>query len=99
LQSLHRIGFEAGKLEGYEAKKKDLIHKASQLPRFPAFQPYVLVIQTNRSTVPDTKGSLKNNFTFYTPMHLFRLRCESSEYPDIPAFSRLAGRAPQRLKL
>jgi hypothetical protein len=36
------------------------------------------------------KGSLKNNFTFYTPMHLLRLRCESSEYPDIPAFSRLA---------
>jgi hypothetical protein len=34
------------------------------------------------------KDSLKNNFTFYTPMHLFRLRCESSEYPDIPAFSR-----------
>jgi hypothetical protein len=34
------------------------------------------------------KGSLKNNFTFYTPMHLIRLRCESSEYPDIPAFSR-----------
>ena len=45
------------------------------------------------------KGSLKNNFTFYTPMHLLRLRCESSEYPDIPAFSRLAGRAPQHLKL
>jgi len=45
------------------------------------------------------KGSLKNIFTFYTPMHLFRLRCETSEYPDIPAFSRLAGRAPQRLKL
>jgi hypothetical protein len=32
-------------------------------------------------------------------MHLLRLRCESSEYPDIPAFSRLAARAPQRLKL
>ena len=45
------------------------------------------------------KGSLKNNFTFYTPMHLIRLRCESSEYPNIPAFSRLAERAPQRLKL
>jgi len=26
-----------------------------------------------------TKGSLKNNFTFYASMHLFRLRCESSE--------------------
>jgi hypothetical protein len=39
--------------------------------------------------LPATKGSLKNNFTFYTPMHLFRLRCESSEFPDIPAFSRL----------
>jgi len=24
-----------------------------------------------------TRGSLKNNFTFYTPMHLLRLRCES----------------------
>jgi hypothetical protein len=47
----------------------------------------------------DDKGSLKNNFTFYTPMHPAWLRCESSEYPDIPAFSRLARRAPQRLKL
>jgi hypothetical protein len=36
----------------------------------------------------ETKGSRKNNFTFYTPIHLFQLRCESSEYPDIPAFSR-----------
>jgi len=45
------------------------------------------------------KGSLKNNFTFYTPMHPAWLRCESSEYPDIPAFSRLARQAPQRLKL
>jgi hypothetical protein len=45
------------------------------------------------------KGSLKNNFTFYVPMHPAWLRCESSEYPDIPAFSRLARRAPQRLKL
>jgi hypothetical protein len=44
-------------------------------------------------------GSLKNNFTFYTPMHLFPLRCESSEYPDTPVFSQLAGKAPQRLKL
>jgi len=25
------------------------------------------------------KGPLKNNFTFYTAMHLFRLYCESSE--------------------
>jgi hypothetical protein len=32
-------------------------------------------------------------------MHLVRLRCENSEYPDIPAFSRVAGRVPQRLKL
>jgi hypothetical protein len=46
-----------------------------------------------------SKGSLKNNFTFYTPMHPGCLRCESSEYPDIPAFSRLVRRAPQRLKL
>jgi len=54
------------------------------------------------------KGSLKNNFTFYAPMHHNQyktlmhpawLRCESSEYPDIPAFSRLARRAPQRLNL
>jgi hypothetical protein len=47
----------------------------------------------------DSKGSLKNNFTFYTPMHPAWLRCESSEYPDIPAISRLARQAPQRLKL
>ena len=46
-----------------------------------------------------TKGSLKNNFTFYTPMQPAWRRCESSEYPDIPAFSRLARRTPQRLKL
>jgi hypothetical protein len=39
--------------------------------------------------MPPPKGSLKNNFTFYTPMHLFRLRCESSEYKDIPAFCAL----------
>ncbi|MDP2643808.1 MAG: hypothetical protein Q8P24_02605 [Desulfobacterales bacterium] len=45
------------------------------------------------------KGSRKNNFTFYTPMHPVWLRCENSEYPDIPAFSRLAIRAHQRLKL
>jgi len=59
--------------------------------------------------VYQTKGSLKNNFTFYTPMNLLWafntlmhpvwLRCENSEYFDIPAFSRLARRAPQRLKL
>jgi hypothetical protein len=48
---------------------------------------------------PGTKGSLKNNFTFYAPMHPVWLRCENSEYLDIPAFSRLARRAPQRLKL
>jgi hypothetical protein len=45
------------------------------------------------------KGSRKNNFTFYTPIHLFQLRCESSEYQNIPAFSRLAGRALQCLIL
>ena len=33
------------------------------------------------------------------PMHPVWLRCENSEYPDIPAFSRLARRAPQRPKL
>jgi len=38
--------------------------------------------------VQAAKGSLKNNFTFYTPMHRLRLRCESSEYQDIHAFSR-----------
>ena len=27
----------------------------------------------------DAEGSLKNDFTFYTPTHLFRLRYESSE--------------------
>ena len=32
--------FEAGKLEGLKAKATDLIHKASQLPCFPAFQRY-----------------------------------------------------------
>jgi hypothetical protein len=31
-------------------------------------------------------------------MHPARQRCEPSGYPDIPAFSRLASRAPQRLK-
>ena len=34
-----------------------------------------------------------------TPMHPAWLRCENSEYPDIPPFSRLANRVPQRLKL
>ncbi|CAB1062033.1 hypothetical protein D1BOALGB6SA_6809 [Olavius sp. associated proteobacterium Delta 1] len=48
---------------------------------------------------PPTKGALKNNFTFYTSMHPVRLRCESPEYLDIPARSRLASRALQRLKL
>ncbi len=46
-----------------------------------------------------SKGSLKNNFTFYAPVHPAWLRCESSEYPDISAFSRLARQSPQRLKL
>ena len=41
----------------------------------------------------------QNNFTFYTPIHPVWRRCETSEYQDIPAFSRLARRAPQRLKL
>ena len=30
-------------------------------------------------------------------LHPVWLSCESSEYPDIPVFSRLARRAPQRL--
>ncbi|MGA8020264.1 MAG: hypothetical protein WCA42_15450, partial [Desulfobacterales bacterium] len=46
-----------------------------------------------------TKGSLKNNFTFWAPMHPVQPRCENSEYPDIPAFSRLADRVPQLQKL
>jgi hypothetical protein len=32
-------------------------------------------------------------------MHPVRLRCENSEYPDIPAFSRLVDRALHRPKL
>ena len=32
-------------------------------------------------------------------MHPAWLRCKSSEYPDIPALSRLARQAPQHLKL
>jgi len=32
-------------------------------------------------------------------MHPVRLRCKNSEYPDIPTFLRLAGRAPQLPKL
>jgi hypothetical protein len=46
-------------------------------------------------------GSLKNNFTFYTPMHPLRLRCESSQYPDISAFSRprLSGMTHLSLKI
>jgi hypothetical protein len=43
--------------------------------------------------------SLKNDLTFWTTMHPGRLRCENSEYPDIPASSRLVGRAPHRPKL
>jgi hypothetical protein len=46
-----------------------------------------------------TKGALKNKFTFWTPINPGRLRCGNSEYPDIPAFSRLAVRAPRLLKL
>ena len=54
------------------------------------------------------KGSLKNSFIiiyaehhilFLALMHPAWLRCESSEYPDIPAFPRLARRALQCLKL
>jgi hypothetical protein len=45
------------------------------------------------------EGSLKNNFTFYAPMHPVGLRCKNSEYLDIPVFSRLDRRAPQHLKL
>jgi hypothetical protein len=49
--------------------------------------------------VAGTKGSFKNNVTFWKLMHFIRLCCKNSEYPDIPAFSRLAGRAPQHPKL
>jgi hypothetical protein len=49
--------------------------------------------------MPGVKGSRKNNLTFYTPMHPAWRRCENSAYPDMPAFSRLARRALQRLKL
>jgi hypothetical protein len=45
------------------------------------------------------KGSLKNDFTFWTSMNPVRPRCKNPEYIDIPAFSRLAGRALQLLKL
>jgi len=37
--------------------------------------------------------------TIYMTMHPVWQRYENLEYPDIPAFSRLARRAPQRLKL
>jgi hypothetical protein len=33
------------------------------------------------------QGSLKNSFSFYTPMHPGWLRCDGSEYPDIPEFA------------
>jgi len=36
---------------------------------------------------------------FWPPVHPGWLRCKSSEYPDIPALSRLAGRAPQLPKI
>jgi hypothetical protein len=36
---------------------------------------------------------------FQAPMHHSRLRCESLKYRDIPALSRLAGQAPQHLKM
>jgi hypothetical protein len=46
-----------------------------------------------------SSGFTQNNVTFWTPMHPVWLRYENSEYPDIPAFSRLDRRAPQRPKL
>jgi hypothetical protein len=46
-----------------------------------------------------SKGSLKNDLTFWRPMHPVWLRCENSKYPYIPAFLRLTGRAPQRPKM
>jgi len=69
------------------------------LPRQPPASVVCLLSVAELLNCPGYKGSLKNNFTFHTPMHLLRLRCESSEYPDIPAFSRFSGRALQRLKL
>jgi hypothetical protein len=60
---------------------------------------FTLTAIINLSKMKQSSGSLKNIFTFYTPLHPAWLRCESSGYPDIPAFSRLASRSPQRLKL
>jgi hypothetical protein len=42
------------------------------------------------------KGILKNNLTFWTPILPAQMSGENSFYPDIPAFSRLVGRAPHR---
>jgi hypothetical protein len=40
-----------------------------------------------------TEGSLKNNLTFWMPMHFVRPRCENSKYTDMPIFRALpAGR-------
>jgi hypothetical protein len=82
-------------------KKSFYIHDRCPLPKI--FQLNVIYISYSvlNLNVLDaaTEGSLKNNFGFYTPMHPAWRRCESSEYPDIPAFSRLANRTPQRLKL
>jgi hypothetical protein len=47
----------------------------------------------------DIKGSRKNNFVFQAPVHPAQLRCESLEYLDNPALSRLAGQAPRHLKM
>jgi HSP20 family protein len=59
-------------------------------------QQLILGTRTNRDR---PKGSLKNNVTYWAPMHPVRPRCENSECTDIPAFSRLAGRASQLPKL
>jgi len=42
-----------------------------------------------------TEGALKISVTFSTPMYPVRSRWKNSEYPDISAYSRFAGRTPQ----
>jgi hypothetical protein len=41
-----------------------------------------------------TKGSHKNNFIFYMPLHFARLRCESLEQHDIPSLPDIHARLP-----
>jgi hypothetical protein len=50
-------------------------------------------------TQEELRAPFSNNVIFRAPMYPVRLRSESSAYPDIPAFSHLAGRASQRPKI